>query len=259
MTRVSLLWTVALVVVSLGCADQERSGVEVVSVDGVVYSYSDFERFVRRNVSEDPGALSDGVLSALFQKFVDELCMQRMAEEGALDVDELSALASPLGRATRKEARRHFDSNRDEYRLKERIVLGQILAQNEATAQKVHVRVLEGVDLEEAASDLDDAVFSGYQEGVSRQDLPLAFSDTIFSLQAGEVSPVLVADYGFHIFHVLERLPARALTFEQARPQIELEIDASRSAARLRSMVATARVRYNVVLQLRNLPFELAP
>jgi len=230
-----------------------------VRVDGVVYSYSDFEQFVRRNVSEDPSSLSDDVLSALFQRFVDELCMQRMAEEGGLDVDELSALATPLGRASREEARRHFDSNRDEYELEERVVLGQVLTQDEASAQKVQARALAGLDLEEAASDLDGAVFSGYQEGVTRQDLPLAFSETIFSMQAGEVSPVLAADYGFHIFHVRERLPARALTFEQARPRIELEIDAARAAARLRSMVAEARVRYNVVPQPRNLPFELTP
>jgi hypothetical protein len=250
---------VALVVASVGCTGGGRSEVEVVRVDGTVYSYADFERFVRRNASEAPSSLSDEVLSALFQKYVDELCMQRMAAEGALDVGELSALASPLGRAIREEARRRFERNREEYELEERIVLGQVLAQEEATARKVHARVLEGVDLEEAASDLDGAVFSGYQEGVIRQDLPLSFSGTIFSLQAGEVSPVLPADYGFHIFHVLERFPAQALTFEEARPGIELAIAASRSAVRLRSMVAEARVRYNVVLQLRNLPFELAP
>lgn len=259
MTRRRSLFGVALVVASLGCAGGERSEVEVVRVDGTVYSYSDFERFVKRNVSEDPSSLSDEVLSALFQKFVDELCMQRMAEEGALDAGDLSALASPLRRVTREEARQRFESNRQEYELEERIVLGQVLAQEEGIAQRVHARVLEGVDLEEATSGLDGAVFSGYQEGVTRQDLPLAFSDTIFSLQAGEVSPVLAADYGFHIFHVLERLPSQALTFEEARPRIEVEIDASRSAARLRSMVEEARVRYNVVLQLRNLPFELAP
>ena len=71
---------------------------------------------------------------------------RRMAAEGALDVGELSALASPLGRAIREEARRRFERNREEYELEERIVLGQVLAQEEATARKVHARVLEGVD-----------------------------------------------------------------------------------------------------------------
>ena len=65
------------------------------------------------------------------------------------------------------------------------------------------------------------------------------------------------ADYGFHIFHVMKHEPERMSTFDEARPELEQELRRQHTDERMRSIVAEARVRYNVEPQPRNLPFAL--
>ena len=173
--------------------------------------------------------------------------------------NELALLASPLGGSSEDDLLRHYQSHMDDYQLPERVVLGQVLAQDEATAREVHTRTLNGADLETAAEGLEGAVFGGYQEDVARADLPLRFSEAVFAMQAGDVSSVIEVQFGFHVFHVRERRPAETLSLAEARPQIERDLESARSAERLRRMVEEARVRYNVTLRPRNLPFEIAP
>ena len=260
MTTIRQSATASLILISglLSCGRGSGSDVAVVTVDGEVYEYSDFEAFVARNVAQDPNTLSDAVLSVLFEGFIDELCLLRLAEGGGQDALELHSAAPPEP-VSRAEAQAYFDSNPGRYDLPERVVLGQILLQDEETAYDIRERVVEGVPLDEVAEGVEGAVFSGYQRDVTRADLPSAFEETIFSLEVPGLSPVMAADYGFHLFEVRERLPAERPSFEEALPQIERELGGADARDRSRNMVAAARVRYNVELQPRNLPFALIP
>lgn len=246
-----------LCVVGIAACSSSEVEVAVAEVGGTTYTYSDFEAFLALNGSLEPGSLSEVALSALFEEFVDELCLERLtrdATEAGGALPELESVPEPV---LEEEMRALFQARPAEYLLPERLVLGQILASDRAAAEKVRGRILEGLSLEEAAADVEGAVFSGYQEGVMRSDLPPVLSEAIFSLAQGELSSIVEADYGFHVFHVLKRLPEESLSFAEARSDLEEELEARRAREWKRAMVAEARVRYNVVLQPRNLPFEL--
>jgi parvulin-like peptidyl-prolyl isomerase len=96
----------------------------------------------------------------------------------------------------------------------------------------------------------------GDQGELSRQDLPPAFADIIFALQPGEVSRLVPADYGFHIFQVTSRSPSEVVPLAAARAEIAERLREQRADELLAELVRDARRRYNVELYERNLPFE---
>ena len=95
----------------------------------------------------------------------------------------------------------------------------QVLAEDSEIAGRVAERMAAGDDFAALT-----AAFSGgvtlNQGEITREDLPVAYVDRIFALDAGEVSEVIEADYGYHVFQVVARLPAGRWSLEEARPRI---------------------------------------
>lgn len=51
--------------------------------------------------------------------------------------------------------------------------------------------------------------------------MPPAFDEVVFKLGVGQVSDVVSTEYGFHLFRVLERKPARKREFVEVRSLVE--------------------------------------
>ena len=100
-----------------------------------------------------------------------------------------------------------------------------------------------------------DVVFGGYTEDLSPEDLGPAFRDVLDTLAAGEVSDIVAADYGFHLFHVKERRPAATLSWEEAVPLVTLQLQGELADRALGDMLRVAEALYPVTVLGRNLPF----
>ena len=245
------------------CSAERDPVVVVARIDGDPVHYREFDDFVRDNLGEGPDTLSGKVLAALFEEFIDELCLRRLAVEAGYpsagpgtygNAEELLA-SLPPPEVLEAEVVAYFNANRAEFQRPERLVLGQILLQGRKTADETLEEILDGVEFSEAGAGRSGVVFGGYQEGMTREDLPPAFAEQVFALEAGAVSPVIAAEYGFHLFHVLDRLPAEEPSLLEARASIVQRLAVVESGERLRTMVREARVRYNVELLPRNLPW----
>jgi parvulin-like peptidyl-prolyl isomerase len=55
------------------------------------------------------------------------------------------------------------------------------------------------------------------------------FDEVCFALEPGQISDLVASRYGFHIFKVLGRDGRRLMTFEEARPKLERELQVERS------------------------------
>src|SRR5260370_31296054 len=55
----------------------------------------------------------------------------------------------------------------------------------------------------------------------ARVTMPKAFDDTCFSLAIGKTSGVVVSPYGYHVFKVLGRRPAKARGFKEVQAEAE--------------------------------------
>lgn len=60
-------------------------------------------------------------------------------------------------------------------------------------------------------------------------------------LQVGEISPPTQSRLGFHILRLTESLPARALSYEEARPEIMLELENQQRTSAMAQLIAALR------------------
>jgi hypothetical protein len=241
--------------------------------------YAEFERYVARSVGDGGeagggGGLGSDVLSELFDQFLDERLLARLAADRGLvpaaagapadprrAVDALLA-GGPRPEAGDAEVALYYRRNAAEFARPERVTLRQILTADRRTAERARREIVAGTPFEEVARRLSGgprADSGGYQgEEIARADLPPSFADLIFALRPGEVSAIVPADYGFHLFQVVDHKPAEVVPLAAARGEILARLRQRRADELLRSLVREARGRYTVKVYERNLPFGYA-
>lgn len=260
------LWPLILLV---ACNRPEPPAPDVVArVGDQEVRYSEFEEYVARTAGDSDGVLASDVLSQLFDQFLDEKVLVRMAGDRGLlrsagrgPRNAIDALLRKDGEEepAEEEIARYYERRRQDFVRPERVRLRQILTDDRATAEKALQRLAAGDDFIEVARQLSrdpSAQTGGYQGELSREDLPPAFADVIFSLKPGEASRIVPADYGFHIFQVIDRPPAGVVPLEDAREEIVERLRQERADRHLAELVREGRTQYNVEVHGRNLPFN---
>jgi peptidyl-prolyl cis-trans isomerase C len=217
-------------------------------------------------VGDSGGVLGSDVLSELFDQFLDERLLTRLATDrglvkaGATPRQAMDALLAEglKQEPSPAEIARYYQAHRQEFARPERVRLRQILTEDRKAADQAVQEIAAGRPFEEVARRISrdpSAASGGYQGELARGDLPPSFADVIFALKPGEASRVVPADYGFHIFQVVEREPAQVVPLEAARDEIVARLRRQGADGLLRSLVRDARNRYNVKVYERNLPF----
>ncbi|HEX4963343.1 MAG TPA: peptidylprolyl isomerase [Thermoanaerobaculia bacterium] len=255
-----------------GCQRQPPPALDAAArIGGEDVRYADFEAWLKHTVNDADGVLGSDVLSQLFDQFLEERLLVHLAIDrkvvreatGAAGqraaVEALLAADPAAGATGDAEVARYYAAHRQEFARPERVKLRQILTQDRATAERALKEIARGADFQEVARRLSRdpaAAAGGYQGELSREDLPPSFAEVIFGLEPGEVSRLVPAEYGFHIFQVTSREPAQVIPLEAARPEILGKLRQEHIDRLLRSLVQEARARYNVVVYGRNLPFD---
>lgn len=251
-----------------GCRPEVAPSPDAVAeIAGEEVDYAVFAGYVERQIGERGSALGSDVLSGLFDRFVDERLLARLAAERGL---------APSGTAPRRAIERlleadgeaeppaaevaaYYEAHRDEFLRPERVRLRQALFEDRATAERAREEVAAGAPFAEVARKYSrdpSAAAGGLQGELAREELPPAFAETIFRLEPGEVSPVVEAEYGFHLFQVDRRLPAAEVPLAEAREEIARRLERESADDRLAELVEEARGRYNATVFVRNLPFN---
>lgn len=250
------------------CASEEASGADIVlRIVGEEIAYSAFERYVQRSVDGDEGALDDRVMSRLFDRFLEEQLLLRLAEERGLleeDVEPADAMRFLLRGVAEQtwdedEVERYYQANLARYRRPEEVHLRQILVQEQAAAQQAARALAAGEDFTAVAARLSEepnAAQGGDQGRLSRDDLPPAFAGIIFSLAPGEVSGIVAADYGHHIFQVVAIYPAETTPRAIVEADIQQALRQEHVDQRVEAFLLEALERYSVQIFHANLPFD---
>lgn len=264
--RCRLALIALLVLTSCGPESSTVPSDTAVSIDGELLPYSEFEHYLDVNVGAGAGELEGETLSQLFDQFLDEQLLVRLAIEGGLvegDVDQRQAL-SYLLRSTprdwsRGEIEAFYRAHQSDYTRPERVHLRQILTGESEIAQEAKRALEQGEDFAQVAARLSKgpkAHLGGDQGILGRDDLPPKFVDVAFSTEPGTTTHVIDAEYGFLIFQVVERLPARVVSLEEAEVDIRRRLEEQRVDEQIGSFIQDARERYNVEVFPRNFPFD---
>lgn len=215
----------------------------------VQVSPEEVDRRVLRISSDYPAegfsaALSQGQLSMadLKKKTAQLLTIEKLMEQHVY----------PRTAVTEEELRDYFEAHKDELAEPEQVRAAQIVVKGLDEARRIQGQLREGKkfgDLARKYSLSADAKVGGDLGFFPRGVMPEKFDEVAFSLGAGQTSDVVETEYGFHLFRVMEKKPARRKELSEVRKQIEeklLEEKRSRAQADyLKALKDRAQIQVN--------------
>jgi peptidyl-prolyl cis-trans isomerase C len=135
-----------------------------------------------------------------------------------------------------EELKTYYDSNPALFKHPEMVKASHILIKLDPQAdeaQKIEARkkiddiakkLTAGEDFAELAKNYSECPSSangGDLGSFRRGQMVQAFEDAAFSMNPGEISPVVETHFGFHIIKVSEKQPEGTFPFEEVKPQIQ--------------------------------------
>ncbi|MGI5863789.1 MAG: peptidylprolyl isomerase [Myxococcales bacterium] len=106
----------------------------------------------------------------------------------------------------------------------EQVRAAQIVVKTADEARRVQNELKKGMSFDEAARRFSlspDAKVGGDLGFFTRGVMPAVFDKVCFSLPVGRVSEITSSEYGFHVFKVLEKRPAKQRSLEEVRGEVE--------------------------------------
>lgn len=212
-------------------------------------SAAEVDRALLRLSSDFPGgkledALAQGGLS---------LAELREKETARLTVEKLyAAHVYPRVAVTEEELRSYYAAHSQDFQQPERVRAAQIVVKDLADAKRVQAELRAGKPFDDLARKYSlsaDAKVGGDLGFFPRGQMPPQFDEVAFKLRPGQVSDVVTTEYGYHLFKLLDRQPARSREFGEVRAEVERRLLADKRAqaqdAFLRELKARGQVRVN--------------
>jgi peptidyl-prolyl cis-trans isomerase C len=121
------------------------------------------------------------------------------------------------------EARAYFETHRSEFDSPEQAHALQILVSTAAEAKSLLDQIRKGASFEDLAKThgtSPDARKGGDLGWFARGTMPKVFDDACFSLKPGQVSGVVQSSYGYHLFKLLGKRPAKKRTLDDVQAEV---------------------------------------
>ncbi|MBZ4420264.1 peptidyl-prolyl cis-trans isomerase [Myxococcus sp. RHSTA-1-4] len=128
---------------------------------------------------------------------------------------------------TEEELRAWYTAHEADFHEAEEVHAAQIVVKGLDEARRVQAQLKAGKkfsDLARRYSLSADGKVGGDLGFFPRGQMPPAFDEVVFKLGVGQVSDVVSTEYGYHLFRVLERKPARKREFAEVRQLVEAKL-----------------------------------
>jgi len=215
---------------------------------GIRPSPGDLERALAPSSSGMPAKEFDATLA---EAGTDRESWRRAAERDAT-IELLQNAITAATAVGAQEIDAWIALHRDQRELPEEVRAAQILVRTEADALEARRRILGGAsfaDVARAVSASPDAERGGDLGSFARGQMPPEFDEVVFTLPRGQLSDVVQSPYGFHLFLVVDRRPARTRSDAETRADVKAALLAGKRqeafSAWLAAARAKAKIRYN--------------
>ena len=216
---------------------------------GVSVSAEETDRGVLRMGADYPAdsfnqTLAEGQqsLAELRQHTAEQLTIEKLFHEHLY----------PRVAVTEAEIRKYFEDHPEEFKEPEQVRAAQIVVKGYDEARRIGQQLQSGKkfsDLARKYSLSPDARVGGDLGFFHRGIMPHQFDEVAFRLAVNQVSEIVETDYGFHLFKVLEKRPARRLELAEVHSKIhEKLLNEKRQEAQaeyLKNLRAKAAVQVN--------------
>ena len=166
-------------------------------------------------------------------------------------VKKVSENISPV---SSEEIKAYFDSHPGEFRHPPMVKLRHIMTATRGEALQILKRLIQGEKMVELAtkhSISPDAVNGGEMGWIARGELEESIEKAVFSISAGQRTPVLETPHGHHIFEVISRRNEGFKNLPEAMAEIELKLFSIKEDAFYKAWLSELRDRYPVKINHR--------
>jgi peptidyl-prolyl cis-trans isomerase C len=203
------------------------------------------------------------------QVFKDEMGQMKLSEESLktqirkdLAVQQLVEKDIMVNvKVSDEDMKAFYNAHPEFFKEPERVRASHILLKSEADAdpankaerrkklEAVKVRVDRGEDFGALAKEFSHCPSAekggdlGYFE---RGKMAKPFEDAAFSMKPGEVSDIVVTDFGFHLIKVTDRKPERTISYDEAKERIKQHLQRVKFLEEKNNYVAELKKKSNV-------------
>ncbi|MCC6333675.1 MAG: peptidyl-prolyl cis-trans isomerase [Myxococcales bacterium] len=222
---------------------------QAASAAGVTVTPEEVDRRVLALSSEYPAGTFDEALeqSQTTRAALTRSTREQLALEKLLSQEVFSRVA-----VTEEQLRRFFEEHAAEFEEPEQVHALQLVVRGLDDARRIQQQLWQGKkfgDLARRYSLSPDAKVGGDLGYFARGQMPAAFDEVVFKLSPGGTSDVVSTEYGFHLFRVVDKKPARKQELTEVRAAIEAklvgQLRAEAQKAYVQALRAKAQVKVN--------------
>lgn len=155
-----------------------------------------------------------------------------------------------------EEIASHYEAHRDEFHQAARVVLRQILLDDENEARKVHAELLKDpTKFQEFAEQKSLAPDGGRPKAYEESELPPEILEATRKVAEGGLSEIVARDQASRIFLVEKREPERVVGVDEARDGIRVALLQEKGRTAYEEFMKGLRRDASLVVQEENLGF----
>ncbi|MFZ5441787.1 MAG: peptidylprolyl isomerase [Myxococcota bacterium] len=150
-----------------------------------------------------------------------------------------------------EQIRQYYEEHSADFNEPEQVHAQQIVVKGLDEAKRIQQQLWQGKKFPELArrySLSPDARVGGDLGFFARGTMPPAFDEVVFKLSVGGTSEVVSTEYGFHLFRVVEKKPARKRELAEVRGIIEEKLLSSLRAEAQRTFVAGLKAKASIAI-----------
>ncbi len=179
-----------------------------------------------------------------------EVWLQRKRQELLIKkyVEQMAFNQAPVDVARAKE---YYEAHPEEFRIPAAVRLRQIVTDSKEKAESILRRLRNGENFAKLAQDLSlspDRERGGDLGFIEPGNFPREF-EVAFSMNPGEVSPIIPSAYGFHLFKVLEKRPELRRSWEESESSIVLQLKQQARRESREKLLRDLRSKTNVEIR----------
>ncbi len=144
---------------------------------------------------------------------------------------------------SKEEIRDYYEKNKGRFREEEKVEIRHILFENYAQGREVLKKVKSGIDFEEAAE-------GAYLGSFKRGQLARKIEEVAFSLEEGEISPIIKTESGYHIIKLVKKEKARVKELSEVKEVIINILSSQKMEEGLKEYLEKLKTKQEIEIRL---------
>lgn len=185
---------------------------------------------------------------ATFQKMLEERGVSneewlQLRRESFIVAKFLANSGTEAQEVTEEAVKKYYEEHLDQFKVPESVRVRQIVTDTKEKAESILRRLRQGENFAKLAKDLSlspDRREGGDLGFIPRGSFPREF-EVCFTMNPGEISPIIPSLYGFHLFKVIEKAPGRTQDLTEVSNKIFMQLKQRAREQYLKSLLERLR------------------